>query len=226
MTRAFRLNLTALSLLALVCGLFLIYNAITFSVVQRRALIGTLRALGVTRRQVFALVLGEATLVAVIGTAAGLALGVVLGRGMVDLVTRTFNDLYFVLTVRDLTVAPASLIKGALLGVGATLAAAAIPALEATAVPPRFAQTRSQLESGLRRALPRITATAVALLALGALLLLLPLRALGPAFAGLFAVILGFALLTPLATVGLMRAWRRSPAACSASSARWRRAAW
>jgi len=59
MTRAFRLNLTALSLLALLCGAFLIYNTITFSVVQRRTLIGTLRALGVTRRQVFGLVLGE-----------------------------------------------------------------------------------------------------------------------------------------------------------------------
>ncbi len=67
MTRAFRLNLTALSLLALVCGVFLIYNTMTFSVVQRRTLIGTLRALGVTRRQVFALVLAEAAIVAVAG---------------------------------------------------------------------------------------------------------------------------------------------------------------
>jgi ABC-type antimicrobial peptide transport system permease subunit len=46
MTRAFRLNLRALSLLALVCGLFLIYNTMTFSVVQRRTLHGTLLALG------------------------------------------------------------------------------------------------------------------------------------------------------------------------------------
>ena len=38
MTAAFRVNLTALSLLALVVGMFLIYNTITFSVVQRRPL--------------------------------------------------------------------------------------------------------------------------------------------------------------------------------------------
>jgi putative ABC transport system permease protein len=205
MTRAFRLNLVALSLLALLCGLFLIYNAITFSVVQRRTLLGTLRTLGVTRRQVFALVLGEAAALGVVGTAAGLALGVVLGRGMVDLVTRTLNDLYFVLSVRELTVAPASLAKGALLGLGATLAAAWVPAREATAVPPRSALLRSQLESGTRRALPRVTAGAAALLALGAALLLAPTHALLPAFAGLFAVILGFALLAPVATIGLMR---------------------
>ncbi len=51
MTRAFAINLTALSLLALVVGMFLIYNTMTFSVVQRRELIGTLRALGVTPRR-------------------------------------------------------------------------------------------------------------------------------------------------------------------------------
>lgn len=208
MTRAFRLNLTALSLLALVCGLFLIYNSITFSVVQRRTLIGTLRTLGVTRRQVFALVLGEAVAVAAVGTAAGLALGVVLGHGMVELVTRTVNDLYFVLTVTDLAVPPGALVKGAALGFGATVAAAAVPAREATAVAPRVALTRSRQETDLRRALPRVTAAALALLAAGGALLALPVRTLVPGFVGLFAVIVGFALLAPLATVGLMAVLR------------------
>jgi hypothetical protein len=46
MVRAFDLNLTALSLLGLLFGVFLIYNTMTFSVVQRRRLFGTLRALG------------------------------------------------------------------------------------------------------------------------------------------------------------------------------------
>ena len=51
MTAAFRTNLTALSLLALVVGMFLIYNSMTFSVVQRRPMFGTLRCLGVTSRR-------------------------------------------------------------------------------------------------------------------------------------------------------------------------------
>ena len=76
MTAAFTLNLTALSLLALVVGMFLIYNTMTFSVVQRRTLIGMLRALGVTRGEVFTLVLVEALAIGVAGTAAGLLLGV------------------------------------------------------------------------------------------------------------------------------------------------------
>jgi putative ABC transport system permease protein len=52
MTAAFNLNLTALSLLALVVGLFLIYNTVTFSVVQRRPVLGTLRSLGMTRGEI------------------------------------------------------------------------------------------------------------------------------------------------------------------------------
>ena len=52
MLAAFHLNLTALSWVALVVGLFLVYNTVTISVIARREEIGTLRALGVTRRQV------------------------------------------------------------------------------------------------------------------------------------------------------------------------------
>jgi putative ABC transport system permease protein len=220
MTRAFRINLTALSLLALLCGAFLIYNTMTFSVIQRRPLLGTLRALGVTRGQVLALVMTEAAGVAVLGTAGGLAAGVLLGRGLLRLVTRTINDLYFVVSVRDLALAPGSFLAGAALGIGATLAAALAPALEATLTPPRAALSRSLLEARLRRALPRATALGCGLLLTGSSLLAVPPAAGAGAlagaggsglvlgFAGLGVVIVGFALLAPAATVGLMRLLR------------------
>ena len=137
MTRAFELNLSALSLLALIVGMFLIYNTITFSVVQRRGLLGTLRCIGVTQRQIFVLVMAEALLISLVGSALGLVLGVALGRGLVNLVTRTINDLYFVVTVRGLDLQPWVLLKGLALGVGATLAAAMVPALEAMLTAPR-----------------------------------------------------------------------------------------
>jgi putative ABC transport system permease protein len=185
MTRAFRVHLTALSLLALLCGAFLIYNTMTFSVVQRRPLLGTLRALGVTRGQVLALVLGEAAAVAVAGTVCGLAAGVLLGRGLLHLVTQTINDLYFAVSVRGLSLSAASFAKGAALGVGATLAAALPPALEATLTPPRAVLNRSVLEARLRRALPRVTALGGGLLLVGAVLLAVPAppHAAGPAAA-------------------------------------------
>ena len=49
MLAAFHANLTALSWIALIVGLFLVYNTVTISVVARRQEIGTLRALGLSR---------------------------------------------------------------------------------------------------------------------------------------------------------------------------------
>ena len=76
MTAAFELNLTALSLLALIVGMFLIYNTVTFSVVQRRPMFAILRCLGVTGKQLFQLILVEAIILSLIGSLIGLVLGV------------------------------------------------------------------------------------------------------------------------------------------------------
>ncbi len=204
MTAAFRTNLTALSLLALVVGVFLIYNSMTFSVVRRRPLFGTLRCLGVTRAEVFALVVGEAFLVGTLGGTLGVLAGLVLGQAALGVVTQTINDLFFVITVRDVAVPWASLLKGGLLGMGATVLAAAFPAWEAAHVPPRQALNRAGLESRAARLVNWAALGGVAMLLLGALLLALPSRSLGLAFSGTFGVVIGCALLTPLATRALM----------------------
>lgn len=204
MIGAFDLNLRALSLLALIFGMFLIYNTLTFSVVQRRGLLGSLRSLGVTRREILGLVLGEAFLVGILGTVLGLLLGVVMGRGMVGLITQTINDLYFVLSVEGLSVPPLVLAKGAVLGVASTLLAAVPPALEASLAPPRITQTRSVLEEKAKRVVPRAGALGAGLLLLGGVFLILPSRSIPLSFAGLFGVVMGIALLTPLTTAVLM----------------------
>ncbi|MCY4146851.1 MAG: ABC transporter permease [Chloroflexi bacterium] len=86
---AFELNLQAMSWLALVVGVFLIYNTISFSVVQRREVLGIMRSLGTTRPQIFRLILLEALILGVVGTALGLALGIIFGRGALALVSQT-----------------------------------------------------------------------------------------------------------------------------------------
>ncbi len=204
MVRAFDLNLTALSLLGLLFGVFLIYNTMTFSVVQRRRLFGTLRALGTTRRRILAAVLGEALALGAAGAALGVALGVVLGRGLVLLVTRTINDLYFVVSVESLALPPEALLRGAFLGIGATLLASIPPAWEATTVSPREALARSTVESRVRELVPRAALLGLGLLLAGTALLALTSRSLGAAFGGLFAVLVGLALIVPAATVGVL----------------------
>lgn len=215
MTRAFQLNLTALSLLALVVGMFLIYNTLTFSVLQRRPLLGTLRTLGVSRRQVFALVLGEALAIGAAGTLLGLLLGYGLGQGLLALVSRTINDLYFVLSVRQLALDPWSLAKGVMLGLGATIAAAALPAWEAARTTPRTVQARSSLESRQRRLVPLAALAGLLLMASGGALLLIPSKSLPLAFGALFALITGYALAVPGMTVLLLRALQRPLVWCA-----------
>jgi len=204
MVRAFDLNLTALSLLGLLFGVFLIFNTMTFSVVQRRRLFGTLRALGTTRRRILAAVLGEALALGAAGAALGVALGVVLGRGLVLLVTRTINDLYFVVSVESLALPPEALLRGAFLGIGATLLASIPPAWEATTVSPREALARSTVESRVRELVPRAALLGLGLLLTGTALLALTSRSLGAAFGGLFAVLVGLALMVPAATIGVL----------------------
>ena len=203
MTAAFTLNLTALSLLALVVGMFLIYNTVTFSVIQRRPMLGTLRALGMTRREIFVLILSEALLLGLLGTILGLGLGVLLGRGAVQAVTQTVNDLFFVVAVRDVQIPVWTLLKGAAIGVLAALIGAAVPAWEATSVPPAGALRRSNVEERTRRLLPVISLAALGFLGLGALLMI-PEWNLVVTFAGLFAIVIGVALLTPILTLWMM----------------------
>lgn len=205
LTRAFEVNLTALSLLALLVGTFLIYNSITFSVVMRRNIIGTLRGIGVTRRQIFAMVVGEALLLGIVSSAIGLVLGILLGKGLVGVVTRTINDLFFVVSVRDLAIPTHVLIKGGAMGILATLIAAIGPAIEATQVSPRAAMSRSNIEARWRSLAPYSAIAGIILLLAGLGILAIPTRSLVVSFGGLLAILLGFALLVPPVTVLLLK---------------------
>src|SRR5256885_174068 len=101
MTDAFTTNLKAMSLLALLVGTFLIYGAVSFAVLQRRATIAVLRALGATRGEVLAVVLGEAAVLGPVRAPLPAAPRTAHRRGLVGLVSQTINDLYFVVTVNE-----------------------------------------------------------------------------------------------------------------------------
>jgi putative ABC transport system permease protein len=205
MTDAFQVNLTALSLLALLVGVFLIYNAMTFSVLQRRPVFGTLRSLGYTPEQIFGMVLGEAALVGALGAGLGIGLGILLGQGAVQMVTQTINDLYFVVNVRGVQIPVSSLVKGGLTGFFASLLAAAPPAWEAATAPPRVALSRAGLESKVQSVVILVALMGSLGAIAGAGILTIPTRSLAISFTGTFAVTIGLAMLTPLVTITLMR---------------------
>ncbi len=205
MSDAFMTNLMAMSLLALLVGIFLIYNTVAFAVLQRRGLIGVLRALGVTRAQTFRLILLEATLLGVAGSAIGVAAGIWLGEKLLVLVARTVSDHYFVVNVTDVAISSFSVAKGVIAGLGATMVAAAIPAMEASSFEPRLAMTRSVLEKRAGRLLPVLAVTGAMLMIISVALLELSGSNLVAGLCSLFMLILGFAFCIPIAVMHVCR---------------------
>ncbi len=138
MIAAFHFNLNALGSIALLVGLFLIYNTISISVLARRQEIGTLRAIGTSRRMILALFLGEALILALLGTVIGLGIGRLLAQTAVR-ATATTVDTFYIATAATASAAQNTLtLADALfafaIAIPLALAAALAPALEASRV--------------------------------------------------------------------------------------------
>jgi putative ABC transport system permease protein len=140
MIAAFHFNLSALGSIALLVGLFLIYNTVSISVITRRDEIGVMRALGTTRRMVLALFLGEALLLAVAGTGVGLALGRLMANAAVRATATTVETFYIATAATDTasraTLGPGEVIAAFAVALALALVAAGVPALEASRVEP------------------------------------------------------------------------------------------
>ncbi|MBS0578426.1 MAG: FtsX-like permease family protein [Proteobacteria bacterium] len=197
MTDAFTTNLKAMSLLALLVGTFLIYGAVSFAVLQRRTIIGVLRALGVTRAEVLRLVLGEALLLGLVGAACGGLLGLLIGRALLGLVSQTINDLYFVVAVSQVAVPATTLLKAIAVGLVTALAAALVPALEVSGATPQLGLARSVLEQRAQQVARRFVVAGVLFAALAAVLVGASGHSLLAGFAALFLLLLGVAAVTP-----------------------------
>ena len=140
--------------IALFVGAFLILNSFNMTVLQRMREIGTMRALGASRRRLAVGVVFEALILAVVGAALGLALGL----GLAELLASAMRS-FFGLPISALKVTPAAAAVAIAVGVLATLAGALYPALRTGRIPPIRALTGGRtLERppGLRRALAGI----------------------------------------------------------------------
>lgn len=211
LTQAFELNLRAMSLLALLVGAFLIYNSMAFSVLQRRELLAMLRVLGATRGQLLREILVEAAGLGLVGGVLGVALGWLAAQSLLRFVTRTINDLYFVQTVTQFLPDPTALLRGLGLGVAVAVLAALGPAVGAAWASPLESRFRSGAENTAQRALPGLAVLGLAALACAGWLLQAEGGGLASAFAGIFIMLAGYGLLTPLLLQGLALIMARQP---------------
>ena len=199
MLTAFQLNLATLSMVGLFVGVFLVYNAVGFSVVQYRREIGILRAIGMVRRHIALLFLGEAIIVGTVGGGLGSVFGSGLAHWLVGLERETVSELYGVATMGDLPFTLPVLLGGCFLGLSLSVIGALAPCLEASRTAPALAIAPGQYET-TRHHHGRWTILAVGVLGLAGLLSLPgPVNGL-PVFgyAAAFCVLLGCTLLAPL----------------------------
>ncbi|WP_281994585.1 ABC transporter permease [Ruegeria faecimaris] len=94
LTESFHLNLSAFALLSFAVGLFIVHGTVGLAFAQRRAIIRTIRALGVPMRQIVWIILAELSLLALIGGGAGLVLGFLLAGALLPDVASTLRGLY------------------------------------------------------------------------------------------------------------------------------------
>lgn len=207
---SFRQALVIASALALLVGMFLIYNTISIGVAQRQAEIGTLRALGMTRGQVRALFTLEGTLLGLLGSALGIVLGLWLSRAMLIFMTRAVSEVYLLVHAEDVQLDRPLLLLSFLVGtLGATFSAL-WPAREATRVQPVQALRGTSLTSALVGEGRGSRMRVLAVVAAGILAAAWPVSRLQPiggqpipGYAALGLVLLAALLLTP-ATLALL----------------------
>ncbi len=221
MTRAFRLNLTILSLIALLVGLYLVFQALDGAVVRRRQEIGILRSLGVEEYRIRRAWWLEAAVLGLVGGFVGTLLGWAGAQLSVRIVGRTVNVLYYATSAQSADLSTAEFVGALTLSIVTALVAGWMPARAAARTPPAQILSRHNPPSVHRTLWTRPWFGAV-LVALGTLLIFPPplrftdgLRLpIAGYFSGFFWI-LGGGVLTGSSLAGFARLFeplgRRSP---------------
>ncbi|MDQ6826557.1 MAG: FtsX-like permease family protein [Candidatus Eremiobacteraeota bacterium] len=210
MLRSFQLNLAALAYIGLVVGMYLIYNAVAISVVQRRPEIGTVRALGASRFAIFRIFIAEGALFGIAGSLLGLLLGAILAQSAVQAVSRTVDTLYVASHVDGVSYHAMVVLRSFLIGCGLAIVSAFLPAWEAASVLPAASMRRSS-ERPIRDFSRRTMIAGVIVFILAYAASLLPPLDDQPVF-GYFSglcIIVGASLFIPILVTCLTAAARR-----------------
>lgn len=139
LSRAYRVNLDMLALMALLTGGFLVYSAQSLSVARRRPQFALIRVLGLERRGLVAQVFLESLIVGVVGSVVGLFLGLGLAAAALHLLGSDLGGGYFTGGTPQLAFAPGAAAAFGVLGITASLFGSLLPARDAARSQPALA---------------------------------------------------------------------------------------
>ncbi len=199
MLRAFQYNLSALSFVALLVALYLIYNIVALSVVRRRVEIGTLRALGASPISIAGIFFLEAGIFGAIGSVLGIILGYYLAEFSLNAVSMTINALYVSNNAGDSEFIFTEAVPYFFLGVGLSFFSALLPAIEAANASPTQVMRRGSYDLKIYRGNKRLNYAAIFILTCALFFAFLPPIDQFPFFGffSVFLLILGCSLFSP-----------------------------
>jgi putative ABC transport system permease protein len=129
--QGFKIALLFFAGTSLFVGAFLVFNALSMTILERTRELGMLRALGSTRAMIAHSVIVEAMLLGVIGSLLGVLFGYGMARGLVYLFGRAF-----LFEITSLVLSPFALVSAIVVGIAVTVVAALYPAMKAGRVSP------------------------------------------------------------------------------------------
>ena len=197
--------LMGIGVVALLVGIFIIYNSVSISVIERVREIGTLRAVGATRRQIFGVVLLEWSTLGLLGSAAGLGLGMILAKSLISIWTKEVNQVTMIVDVGQLAVLPRTIAGSLVIGTVTALIASYFPARSAMSITPIEMLRQSLYVITSARSYLKSFAAGVASIAVSAFLMSGGLSFEGVGLIGSFFAFLGAALVMPQATLWTAR---------------------
>jgi len=204
-TRAYRVNLNMLALVALWTGAFLVFSTQSLAVLRRRRSLALLRALGVTRLELQRALIGEGATLGALGSLIGVILGAALASAMLRILTGDLGNGQLRIAGASLHAAILPLLAFFVIGTGVASAGAWLPARTAARQPPaRSLKGGDGDYSGVARVSWKV---GILFLAAGAILARLPpiggLPVLG--YAAIAALLFGGVLLVPALTIRILR---------------------
>ena len=213
--KSFRYNLQFVSLIAILVGLFLLYNTVFLSVIKRRTEIGILRGLGVHRKTVVLLFLAHGLLLGAIGSVVGIVFGQAAAFFSVIAVEKTISTIYSPIAISGSLITIRDILLAFGLGIAVSLGASALPAYEASKVRPSETSREGSFEGRYLRYVRRLAAAGLASIACGVMACWYDYQSMPfdfpfLAYAGILFIIAGFAFASPFFFTAVLRSIRRA----------------
>ncbi|HSB51764.1 MAG TPA: FtsX-like permease family protein, partial [Dissulfurispiraceae bacterium] len=211
---SFRYNLQFVSLIAILVGMFLLYNTIFISVVKRRTEIGIIRALGASKSMVVSLFTVQGLILGGAGSVLGIALGQVTAYLSVNAVKKTVSTMFTAVSISDYLLSTKDVLIALGLGLVVSLIASALPAFEAARIRPQESAREGSFEGRYKKYLGHLLFLGVILAVAGCGLSFyeyhkMPFSFPALSYVGILLIILGFTCSAPLFLVSVLRLAQR-----------------